>query len=164
MLVPTTGSVEPTKHCPWLDCAIGPITTHPSFPAVNSSVSRLRELSSIIRASILADEPTGNLDSRTSVEVMEIFQRLNEHGLTIILVTHEHDIAQYATRQIVFRDGKIVSDTPVVDRLNASEVIEDVATVGGGLSHGVRVVISGSRSSFSRRETRCAPVSRCWGL
>jgi len=73
---------------------------------------------------ILADEPTGNLDSRTSVEVMEIFQRLNELGLTIILVTHERDIAQYATRQIVFRDGKIVSDTPVLDRLNASEVLQ----------------------------------------
>lgn len=73
---------------------------------------------------ILADEPTGNLDSRTSVEVMEIFQRLNEHGLTIILVTHEHDIAQYATRQIVFRDGKIVTDEPVMDRLNASEVLK----------------------------------------
>ncbi len=71
---------------------------------------------------VLADEPTGNLDSRTSVEVMEIFQRLNERGLTIILVTHEHDIAQYATRQIVFRDGKIVSDAAVVDRLNASDV------------------------------------------
>jgi len=73
---------------------------------------------------ILADEPTGNLDSRTSVEVMEIFQRLNELGLTIILVTHEHDIAQYATRQLVFRDGKIVTDEPVVDRLNASEVFK----------------------------------------
>lgn len=73
---------------------------------------------------ILADEPTGNLDSRTSVEVMEIFQRLNEHGLTIILVTHEHDIAQYATRQIVFRDGRIVTDASVIDRLNASEVIK----------------------------------------
>jgi putative ABC transport system ATP-binding protein len=73
---------------------------------------------------ILADEPTGNLDSRTSVEVMEIFQRLNELGLTIILVTHERDIAQYATRQIVFRDGKIVTDEPVIDRLNASEVFK----------------------------------------
>jgi len=73
---------------------------------------------------ILADEPTGNLDSRTSVEVMEIFQRLNKRDLTIILVTHENDIAQYATRKIVFRDGKIVSDTPVVDRLDASEVIK----------------------------------------
>lgn len=71
---------------------------------------------------ILADEPTGNLDSRTSVEVMEIFQRLNEQGLTIILVTHESDIAQYATRQIMFRDGRIISDTPVIDRLNASKV------------------------------------------
>jgi putative ABC transport system ATP-binding protein len=73
---------------------------------------------------ILADEPTGNLDSRTSVEVMEIFQRLNELGLTIILVTHERDIAQYATRQIVFRDGKIVTDEAVIDRLNASEVFK----------------------------------------
>ena len=73
---------------------------------------------------ILADEPTGNLDSRTSVEVMEIFQRLNERGLTIILVTHELDIAQYATRQIVFRDGKIVLDSPVIDRMNAKEVIK----------------------------------------
>jgi putative ABC transport system ATP-binding protein len=71
---------------------------------------------------ILADEPTGNLDSRTSVEVMEIFQRLNGHGLTIILVTHEPDIAQYAARQIVFRDGKILGDTPVGVRMIASEV------------------------------------------
>ena len=71
---------------------------------------------------ILADEPTGNLDSRTSVEVMEIFQRLNGRGLTIVLVTHEPDIAQYASRQIVFRDGKILRDTPVADRLDASEV------------------------------------------
>ena len=73
---------------------------------------------------ILADEPTGNLDSRTSVEVMEIFQKLNAHGLTIILVTHELDIAQYATRQIVFRDGRIVTDAAVTERLNASEVIK----------------------------------------
>lgn len=73
---------------------------------------------------LLADEPTGNLDSRTSVEVMEIFQRLNENGLTIILVTHEPDIAQYATRQIVFRDGKIITDAPITNRLNAREVIK----------------------------------------
>lgn len=71
---------------------------------------------------ILADEPTGNLDSRTSVEVMEIFQRLNDRGLTIILVTHEPDIAQFADRQIVFRDGRIRSDDPVANRLIASEV------------------------------------------
>jgi len=55
---------------------------------------------------LLADEPTGNLDSRTSVEIMEIFQNLNEKGLTIVLVTHEHDIAQFAKRVLIFRDGK----------------------------------------------------------
>ena len=61
---------------------------------------------------ILADEPTGNLDTKTSVEIMELFQNLNEkEGITIVLVTHEPDIAQYAKRQIVFRDGLIISDT-----------------------------------------------------
>jgi putative ABC transport system ATP-binding protein len=59
---------------------------------------------------ILADEPTGNLDSRTSVEVMGIFQELNNNGITVILVTHEPDVAQFAKRHIVFRDGKIKSD------------------------------------------------------
>ncbi len=62
---------------------------------------------------ILADEPTGNLDSRTSVEVMGIMQALNRQGLTIILVTHESDIAEYASRQITFRDGRLVKDEPV---------------------------------------------------
>ncbi len=62
---------------------------------------------------ILADEPTGNLDSRTSVEVMGIMQALNQQGLTIILVTHEPDIAEYASRQITFRDGRLVKDEPV---------------------------------------------------
>ncbi len=60
---------------------------------------------------LLADEPTGNLDTRTSIEVMDIFQRLNiERGITILLITHEHDIAEYGTRTIAFRDGHIVSD------------------------------------------------------
>ena len=54
---------------------------------------------------LLADEPTGNLDSRTSVEIMEIFQDLNDKGLTIVLVTHEHDIAQFARRVLIFKDG-----------------------------------------------------------
>ena len=61
---------------------------------------------------LLADEPTGNLDSRTSVEILEIFQNLNEQGLTIVLVTHEHDIAQFAKRILVFKDGKIRKDEP----------------------------------------------------
>jgi putative ABC transport system ATP-binding protein len=75
-------------------------------------------------ALILADEPTGALDTRTSVEVMEIFQRLNrERNLTIILVTHEPDIAQYANRIIQFRDGRIRRDFPVENRKKASEVL-----------------------------------------
>jgi len=63
-------------------------------------------------AIILADEPTGNLDSRTSVEIMAVFQELNQRGITIIMVTHESDVAAYAGRHLVFRDGLILADTP----------------------------------------------------
>jgi putative ABC transport system ATP-binding protein len=73
---------------------------------------------------LLADEPTGNLDSRTSVEIMEIFQNLNDKGLTIVLVTHEHDISQFAKRVLVFRDGKIRKDDPVLSRPRAADVLE----------------------------------------
>src|SRR5947209_20162712 len=59
---------------------------------------------------LLADEPTGNLDSRTSVEVMAIFQELNAHGITIVVVTHEPDIAEFSSRLVRFRDGKLVED------------------------------------------------------
>jgi putative ABC transport system ATP-binding protein len=69
---------------------------------------------------LLADEPTGNLDSATSVEIMGIFQKLNREGITIVMVTHEPDIAAYAKRRVVFRDGRIVSDTPV-DPTDAAE-------------------------------------------
>lgn len=78
---------------------------------------------------LLADEPTGNLDSRTSVEIMDILQTLNnEQGLTIILVTHETDIAQFAKRTLLFRDGKLVRDSAVQDRLVASEVLKSLPT------------------------------------
>jgi putative ABC transport system ATP-binding protein len=70
---------------------------------------------------VLADEPTGNLDSRTSTEVMAILQALNEQGLTIVLVTHEPDIAHYAKRQIAFRDGLLVRDEPVLAPRSARE-------------------------------------------
>src|SRR5262245_32458453 len=73
---------------------------------------------------LLADEPTGNLDSRTSLELMEIFQTLNDRGLTIILVTHEPDIAQFARRSIVFRDGKIRRDEAISSRSLAGEVLK----------------------------------------
>jgi putative ABC transport system ATP-binding protein len=78
---------------------------------------------------LLADEPTGNLDSRTSVEIMEIFQNLNDKGLTIVLVTHEPDIAQFANRVLVFRDGKIRKDDPVLNRPRASEVLKVLPTL-----------------------------------
>ncbi|MCC7418082.1 MAG: ABC transporter ATP-binding protein [Acidobacteria bacterium] len=66
---------------------------------------------------LLADEPTGNLDTRTSIEVMEIFQRLNrERGITVLLITHEPDIAEYATRTVQFRDGVVVADHAVRNR------------------------------------------------
>ena len=69
---------------------------------------------------LLADEPTGNLDSRTSVEVMDIFQKLNEKGITIIMVTHEPDIAAYCRRNVVMRDGKVLTDQQVTERMNAT--------------------------------------------
>jgi putative ABC transport system ATP-binding protein len=68
---------------------------------------------------VLADEPTGNLDSRTSVEIMGIFQLLNDRGITIIMVTHEPDIASYARRNVVMRDGLVLNDITVERRLNA---------------------------------------------
>jgi putative ABC transport system ATP-binding protein len=71
-------------------------------------------------ALLLADEPTGNLDTRTSIEIMAIFQELNRKGMTILMVTHEADIARYCRREIVMRDGRIVSDRPVLDRLDAT--------------------------------------------
>ena len=70
-------------------------------------------------ALLLADEPTGNLDTRTSAEIMGVFQKLNDRGITIVMVTHELDIAHYTRRMVVMRDGKVVSDTPVERRLNA---------------------------------------------
>jgi putative ABC transport system ATP-binding protein len=69
---------------------------------------------------ILADEPTGNLDSRTSVEIMALFQELNSQGITIVLVTHEHDIAEHARRIVEMRDGRIVRDEPVAVRRDAA--------------------------------------------
>src|SRR5437667_573234 len=62
---------------------------------------------------LLADEPTGNLDSQTSIEIMGVFQKLNETGMTIVMVTHELDIARYAKRNVVMRDGRLVHDAPL---------------------------------------------------
>jgi putative ABC transport system ATP-binding protein len=75
-------------------------------------------------AVVLADEPTGNLDTRTSVEVMGVFQQLNERGITIVMVTHELDIARYTKRNVVMRDGQIIRDAPVERRLLAQEELQ----------------------------------------
>ncbi|PYI59845.1 MAG: macrolide ABC transporter ATP-binding protein [Verrucomicrobia bacterium] len=78
---------------------------------------------------VLADEPTGNLDSRTSVEIMGIFQQLNQRGITIIMVTHEQDIAAYARRNVVMRDGLILKDFDVTKRLDAATELEKIAPI-----------------------------------
>jgi putative ABC transport system ATP-binding protein len=77
---------------------------------------------------ILADEPTGNLDTKTAVEIMGIFQRLNDGGITIVMVTHELDIAQYTKRNLVLRDGQVMRDEPVARRLNAAEEWQSIQT------------------------------------
>ncbi len=78
---------------------------------------------------VLADEPTGNLDSRTSIEIMGIFQQLNDRGITIIMVTHEQDIAAYARRNVVMRDGLILKDFNVTQRLDAAAEMEKVTPI-----------------------------------
>ncbi len=75
---------------------------------------------------LLADEPTGNLDTRTGIEIMEIFQKLNDRGITLIMVTHEPEIGQYAKRKMIMRDGRVVQDEPLDRRLVASEEKEKV--------------------------------------
>ena len=73
---------------------------------------------------LLADEPTGNLDSQTSIEIMGVFQKLNDAGITIVMVTHELDVARYTKRMIILRDGKILTDENVASRLNAESELK----------------------------------------
>jgi putative ABC transport system ATP-binding protein len=77
---------------------------------------------------ILADEPTGALDTRTSLELMALLQQLNDEGMTLVLVTHEPDIAQFAKRILVFRDGRVVEDRPVTDRHYAAWQLAQAAS------------------------------------
>jgi putative ABC transport system ATP-binding protein len=77
-------------------------------------------------ALLLADEPTGNLDSQTSIEIMGVFQKLNNEGITIVMVTHELDIARYTKRTVVLRDGRIVTDEAVQNRLNAETELRNL--------------------------------------
>src|SRR6266705_4094667 len=81
---------------------------------------------------VLADEPTGNLDSRTSIEIMAIFQHLNKRGITVIMVTQEQDIAAYAQRNVIMRDGLILDDRVVSQRANAAAELN--ASLAAGAS------------------------------
>jgi len=85
---------------------------------------------------LLADEPTGNLDTRTSIEVMDIFQRLNmERGITVVLITHEMDIAEHGTRIVKFRDGKIQVDQQITQRRMAGEELKALPPPDDDTSH-----------------------------
>src|SRR5262249_61813246 len=97
---------------------------HPSqrAGATQPQLAIARALANEPRVS-LADEPTGTLDTRTSIEIMAIFQGLNRKGITVILVTHEEDIARYASRIIAFRDGRVRADTAVVDSVDAAQAL-----------------------------------------
>ena len=79
-------------------------------------------------AMLLADEPTGNLDTQTSIEIMGVFQKLNDEGITICMVTHELDIASYTKRNVIMRDGKIISDTAVANRMIATDELRKLKT------------------------------------
>jgi len=85
-------------------------------------------------AVLLADEPTGNLDSLTSAEIMRVFQSLNERGITIIMVTHELDIASYTKRNVVMRDGRVLSDAPVARRLDSGQELIRLRQTDSALS------------------------------
>jgi putative ABC transport system ATP-binding protein len=75
---------------------------------------------------ILADEATGNLDTRTSFEIMDLLQNLNSQGKTIVFVTHEPDIARFMTRNIIFKDGRIVKESEVTERFSAREILNNL--------------------------------------
>ena len=77
-------------------------------------------------ALLLADEPTGNLDSQTSIEIMGVFQKLNANGMTIVMVTHELDIARFTKRNLIMRDGQVVSDLAVTGRLSAENELRNL--------------------------------------
>ncbi|MFZ1947058.1 MAG: ABC transporter ATP-binding protein [bacterium] len=85
---------------------------------------------------ILADEPTGNLDTRTSVDVISVFQELNDQGITVLLVTHEHDISAYAKRIVEIRDGMIRRDVPVAVRRNARADLAALPPMENGANDG----------------------------
>jgi putative ABC transport system ATP-binding protein len=102
-------------------------------------------------ALLLADEPTGNLDSRTSVEIMALLQALNERGLTVVLVTHEPDIAAYAQRQISFRDGRVLHDALNAQARSARAEWARLARASGAMSGQPAGVNGGAGQAFAAK-------------
>jgi putative ABC transport system ATP-binding protein len=107
------------------DVALGDRETHHPSQLSGGQQQRVAIARALVNdpPMILADEPTGNLDTRTSVEIMALLQRLNRDGLTIVLVTHEPDVAAYATRVVTFRDGRLVRDDRVAEPADAAAVL-----------------------------------------
>ena len=115
-------------------------------------------------ALLLADEPTGNLDTRTSVEIIETFQGLNDRGMTIVMVTHEADIARYTKRNIVMRDGVILSDVAVLDRVFAGDELRRMDDETSNSSTVRCPLPPFFESPFEHSfEIKCGAGSRCWG-
>ena len=127
-----------------------------SCRAASSSASRSRAPWSTQPTILLADEPTGNLDTRTIIEVMDIFQRLNmERGITVLLITHEMDIAEYGTRLVRFRDGRIQIDQKITNRRDAAKELAALPPPEDGIRSHVPPTRSRSNTSaaWSRRTT-----------
>ena len=110
---------------------LSPAKSNLTEPSITRSGGRMAPARVLINDPevLLADEPTGNLDSRTSVEIMEIFQKLNDRGITVIMVTHEPDIASYARRNVVMRDGLVKTDRAVGQRLIAVDEMTKLGSI-----------------------------------
>ena len=136
----------------WSGSRGGPSTGPGSSRAASSSGSRSRAPSSTIRSCFLADEPTGNLDTRTSAEIMAVVQDLHRAGLTIVLVTHEPDIAQFAQRVLSFRDGELVGDERIEHPRDARAGLA-VAGGAGGVKIGATLQMAAAALRSNRLRT-----------
>jgi putative ABC transport system ATP-binding protein len=125
--IPRTSSASAPQHCARTRRP-GPARGSSSQPAFRrpAAARRHRPRAGEPPSLLLADEPTGNLDSQTSIEIMGVFQKLNDQGITIIMVTHELDVARFTKRMVILRDGKIVTDEPCQTRSFAEKELQQL--------------------------------------